>query len=103
MDDHFLKKYLGMAVYRVYYHHERLYGNEVFPENYCDKLKRSAYTTAYWNNVRLALGHALQQEDYCLPMLNSPMKDMYPEEDIRFFFEKFHEFLKECYSDRKSG
>lgn len=86
-----------MAVYRVYYHHERLHSNDVFPENYCDKLKRIAPNPDYWNNVRQALSFALQQEDYCLPMLNSPMKDMYPEEDIRLFFEKFHAYLKECF------
>lgn len=86
-----------MAVYKVYYHHGRLHNEEVFPQGYCQELRRAAPTQDYWNNVRIALGYALLQEDYCLPMLNSPMKDMYPEEDIRLFFEKFHAYLKECF------
>ena len=102
MEEKFLKKHLGMAVYKVYYHHERLHNEVVFPEGYCEELKRAAPTPEYWNNVRRALSHALQQEDYCLSILNSPMKNMYPEEDIRLFFEKFHAYLQDCFPSNTS-
>lgn len=90
-----LKKYLGMAVHFTYYHHSRLRREKVFEDDYCEQLHHSA-DKEYWLNMVECLEYALQQENYCLDIIDSPMKERYSEEDIKLFFEKFYVFLKDC-------
>ena len=95
MEKYELQKYLGMAVDLVYYHFSQLYKEETFEKDYCDELRNND-NREYWVKVYQCLKYALQQEDYCLSIVKSPMKERYKEADIRLFFEKFYVFLERC-------
>ncbi len=81
-----------MIVHFVYYNYDRLHEEEVFYKNYWNELQ-FVTNDSYLREMLSCLDYAIRQEDYCLPLINSPMKEIYPEEDIRLFFEKFHVFL----------
>lgn len=94
MNIEILKKHLGMAIHFVYYHHENLYKEQVFPEGYWLELCQSA-NIKYWETMYDCLDYALKKEGYCIEMINHPHKEEYSRKDIMTFFEKFYLFLKE--------
>lgn len=87
-----LQEFLGMAVHFVYYHHSRLHSEKIFDDDYFDHLMRIG-DRKYWTKMYDSLGYALGKEDYCLSIIESPMKMRYTESDIKLFFREFHSYL----------
>lgn len=94
MIEELLPKYLGMAVDLVYYHHERLHEDQVFPSGYFQELiSGTRDRPEYWYEMKACLAHAMTLEDYGFSYVNSPFLEIYSKEDIRLFFKKFHDYL----------
>ena len=83
-----------MAVHFVYYHHSRLHQEKTFSDDYWQHLLHIS-DIDYLTNMMYALEYALKTEDYCLSTVKSPHLNRYPNKDIRLFFEKFYDYLKE--------
>lgn len=101
LDEIELRKYLGMAVYMIYYHHDRLHQKNTFPDNYWDQLMGIS-NFQDMSKMKDYLEYALSTSDYCLNLIESPNFEFYSIGDIRLFFEKFHSFLKKSISMHES-
>ena len=93
-----LRKYLAIAAWFVYYHHERLHDDITFDQDYWDKMLKMRGTDRnvnleYWKNMKEALQIAINTDHYFLDTFNSPNLEIYSEEDLKLFFRKLHTYI----------
>lgn len=87
-----LKKYLGGAIYLIYYFHERLHQSDTIELKRWEELTRNK-KREFWIKTDQAMRIAMSEKDYMLNDLKSPYLEIYTRSDIQLFFRKLHEFL----------